>query len=153
MFDIGGPELLVILLGIIVLFGPKKIPEVAQMIGKGIQKVRTAQTQFKEQIDEIQTELSVVNKNVFESTPDMQIKEISANDLNKEHFSENTITQDPPALDSNNEMEIPNSVEHGFSPVQPKEQISEPYNLDLPEKDNETEANSHLNGSSHELQG
>ncbi len=57
MFDIGGPELLLILLAVIVLFGPKKIPEMAQMVGKGLKKVKQAQQQFQLQIDEIKTEI------------------------------------------------------------------------------------------------
>ncbi len=152
MFDIGGPELLVILLGIIVLFGPKKIPEVAQMIGKGIQKVRTAQTQFKEQIDEIQTELSVINKTDFNVNTDPRINEISANDLKSEHFSTNKNLLKAEIEKPAEENLIPNSEEQGFTPVQPK--IAEdPYNLDSPEKDESNLAESHLNGSSHELQG
>ena len=62
MFDVGGPEILLIIIVVIVLFGPKKIPEVAQMIGKGMHKIRAAQAQFKEQIDEIQNEIKLDEK-------------------------------------------------------------------------------------------
>ncbi len=57
MFDVGGPELLIILLAVILLFGPKKIPEMAQMIGKGINKVKQAQAQFQSQMDDIKSEM------------------------------------------------------------------------------------------------
>jgi sec-independent protein translocase protein TatA len=57
MFDVGGGELLLIILAIIVLFGPKKIPEVAQMVNKGIRKVRTAQAQFQSQIQDLEREI------------------------------------------------------------------------------------------------
>lgn len=127
MFDIGGPELLVILLGIIVLFGPKKIPEIAQMIGKGIQKVRTAQTQFKEQIEEIQTELSVANSNIQQPNQTNPIKEINASELTESHFENNNLS----------ELPIKDSSEHGFTPVIPPNNWQEPYNLDEPEKDSE----------------
>jgi len=58
MFDIGGGELILIVLAIIVLFGPKKIPEIAQMFGKGMQQVRRAQAQFTQQFNEIKSEIN-----------------------------------------------------------------------------------------------
>jgi TatA/E family protein of Tat protein translocase len=65
MFDIGGGELLLILVAVVVLFGPKKLPEVAQMIGKGMQQVRKAQAQFTSQINDIQNEV----KSTIEEEP------------------------------------------------------------------------------------
>ncbi len=58
MFDIGGGELLLILLVVLILFGPKKIPEVAQLIGKGVQKVRRAQEELVEQVRQINTSVA-----------------------------------------------------------------------------------------------
>jgi sec-independent protein translocase protein TatA len=60
MFDVGGGELLLIVFAILLLFGPKKIPEIAQMIGKGMQKVKQAQAQFQSQINDIQTDINKV---------------------------------------------------------------------------------------------
>ncbi len=58
MFDIGGGELLLILLVVLVLFGPKKIPEAARMIGLGMQKFKKAQAEFKSQIDDLNKEIT-----------------------------------------------------------------------------------------------
>jgi len=60
MFDVGGGELLLILLAALVLFGPKKLPELAQMMGKGMQQLRKAQAQLNDQIKEIQNEVQAV---------------------------------------------------------------------------------------------
>jgi len=60
MFDVGGGELLLILFAALLLFGPKKIPEIAQMVGKGMQKVRQAQAQLQSQMTELQTEIKTV---------------------------------------------------------------------------------------------
>lgn len=60
MFDVGGGELILIVLAVLLLFGPKKIPEFAQMFGKGMQHVRKAQAQFKSQMDDIQSEIKNV---------------------------------------------------------------------------------------------
>ncbi|MDT3741392.1 MAG: twin-arginine translocase TatA/TatE family subunit [Candidatus Kapabacteria bacterium] len=58
MFDVGGGELIFIILAILVLFGPKKIPEFAKMIKKGITEVKRAQNSFTEQITEVTSEVS-----------------------------------------------------------------------------------------------
>lgn len=60
MFDVGGGELILIVLAAILLFGPKKLPEIAQMFAKGMKKVRSAQAEFKGQINEIQSEINSV---------------------------------------------------------------------------------------------
>lgn len=57
MFDIGGAEFLMIGLAILLLFGPKKIPEVMRSVGKGIRYFRQAQEDFKTQIRDISTEV------------------------------------------------------------------------------------------------
>jgi sec-independent protein translocase protein TatA len=68
MFDIGGGELILIILGIIILFGPEKLPEIVKLLSKGLYKIREAQTQFKTQLSSIQEELNnateVKNTNV-----------------------------------------------------------------------------------------
>ncbi len=67
MFDVGGGELLLIILAVIVLFGPQKLPEIAQMFGKGMKKVRDAQAQFNKQMNSINQE---INTTVNQSTRD-----------------------------------------------------------------------------------
>lgn len=64
MFDVGGGELILIVLAIIVLFGPKKIPEIAQMLGKGMRQFRVAQTEFKEQINSVKQEVKTNIDNI-----------------------------------------------------------------------------------------
>lgn len=59
MFDIGGGELIVIVLAILVLFGPKKIPELARMFSKGMQQVRKAQAQIQTQMVELQRDINI----------------------------------------------------------------------------------------------
>jgi len=48
MGNIGVPELLVILLIVLVLFGSKKIPELAQGLGKGIREFRKASRELND---------------------------------------------------------------------------------------------------------
>lgn len=56
MFEnIGMGELLIIILVILVLFGPKKIPELAQGIGKGMRE-------FKKAVNDVQEEIKITDK-------------------------------------------------------------------------------------------
>lgn len=48
--SIGAPEVLVILLIVLLLFGAKRIPEIAQGLGKGIRE-------FKKSMQEVQDEI------------------------------------------------------------------------------------------------
>ncbi len=48
MGNIGMPELLVIALIVLVLFGSKKIPELAQGLGKGIREFRKASRELSD---------------------------------------------------------------------------------------------------------
>lgn len=49
---IGGPEILVILLVILLLFGSKQIPEFAKMLGKGMNEFRKATEDIKRELNE-----------------------------------------------------------------------------------------------------
>ena len=48
----GGWELVIIVLVIILLFGAKKIPELAKGLGKGIREFKDATKEIKDEIDE-----------------------------------------------------------------------------------------------------
>ena len=62
MFDnIGGGEILIILLVFLIFFGAKKIPDLAQGLGKGIRE-------FKKAVKDVQDDISVSDKD------DKQIK-------------------------------------------------------------------------------
>ncbi|MEN3026701.1 MAG: twin-arginine translocase TatA/TatE family subunit [Chlorobiota bacterium] len=58
MFDIGGGELLVILLAILLLFGPKHLPELSRTLGKGWRQLQKAQEELREQLRELSAEIA-----------------------------------------------------------------------------------------------
>jgi sec-independent protein translocase protein TatA len=47
---ISGPEIMIIMLIIVVVFGPKKIPDIARGLGKGIRQVKDATNDIKKEI-------------------------------------------------------------------------------------------------------
>ena len=49
---IGGPEIFVILLIVVMVFGADKIPEIARGLGKGIRQIKDATNDIKKEIND-----------------------------------------------------------------------------------------------------
>lgn len=62
---IGTPEILVILLFVVMVFGADKIPEIARGLGKGIRQVKDATNDIKKEINE-SAKLNNLGSNVTE---------------------------------------------------------------------------------------
>jgi len=70
MFDIGGGELMLILIVVLIAFGPKKLPELAQSLGRGIREFKRAQRDFTDQINNaIELEQRKANRTVSRRPP------------------------------------------------------------------------------------
>ncbi len=53
---IGGPEIIVILLLVLVLFGGKKIPELMKGLGKGVKEYKKAMNSVEEEVNNAASE-------------------------------------------------------------------------------------------------
>ncbi len=49
--NLGFPEMIFIFLGALILFGPKKLPEIGRQIGKALNEFKRASNEFKAQIE------------------------------------------------------------------------------------------------------
>ena len=56
MFGIGMPELLVILGLALIVLGPKRLPEIARALGKGMSEFRRASEELKEELRHLEDE-------------------------------------------------------------------------------------------------
>ena len=66
--NIGTPELMIILLAILLLFGGNKLPELARGLGKGIREFKDASDNVKR---EIHRNMNEVKQNIEESAQDL----------------------------------------------------------------------------------
>jgi sec-independent protein translocase protein TatA len=60
--NLGGPEIFLIVLFVLIFFGAKKIPELARGLGKGIREFKDATKEIKDEIEESVSEDKKVTK-------------------------------------------------------------------------------------------
>jgi len=89
-FSMSGGEILLIVIAIYLVFGPKKIPEFARMVGRGINELRRATDDIKK---EIKRETSDIKKDV---NVDLGIDLKDPLDINSEKDSYKTSTNKKP---------------------------------------------------------
>ncbi len=71
MFDLGMQELIVIFAVALLVFGPKKLPELSRALGKGIRELKIALRGVKDSIDETEATIEEsVNKEVQAKAPE-----------------------------------------------------------------------------------
>lgn len=100
MFGIGMPELLLLLAIALIVVGPKKLPELARALGRGIAEFKKATNELKESLetntdfsdlkkgfDEIQhagTEVTMPSETTLDADTTTEEKEISRTDTDSE---------------------------------------------------------------------
>ena len=65
-FNLGGGEIFIILMIVLLLFGSKKIPELARGIGKGIRYFKDAtnevQSEIKDSMDQVKEDIDITKQ-------------------------------------------------------------------------------------------
>jgi Tat protein translocase TatB subunit len=95
MFGIGLPELIVILAIALIVVGPKKLPELAKALGRGIAEFRRATTDLKESL-EANTAISEVKQTITEAKATLADVKLPANGAAVEGSAATPTNPNPP---------------------------------------------------------
>ncbi|MDD2422355.1 MAG: Sec-independent protein translocase protein TatB [Heliobacteriaceae bacterium] len=80
MFNIGFPELMVILILALIVFGPAKLPELGRSLGKGLTEFRRTTDSLKKQMDEAMEPVREIKDSVEDVTkPIQEVKQAVSN--------------------------------------------------------------------------
>ena len=96
MFGIGMPELLLLLAIALIVVGPKKLPELAKALGRGLAEFKKATNEIKESL-ETNTEFSELKQSfddIQETVVDATLPSTTSEDLDPEEVSTATTTSD-----------------------------------------------------------
>jgi sec-independent protein translocase protein TatA len=76
MFGIGGGELILIVLVVLMLFGSDKVPEIARNLGRGMQQLKNATNEIKSEIHK-SADIEGVKKTFTDAGSDITTNNIS----------------------------------------------------------------------------
>jgi len=87
IFGVGLPEVTVILILALLIFGPKKLPELGKQLGKTLKSLKKASNEFQNEIDQVMNEEdkekspksieSNKTKEISQEKPDSENKNLS----------------------------------------------------------------------------
>lgn len=94
MFNIGFPEMIVILVVALLVVGPDKLPELARSLAKGVNELRGAMNQIKESLSEESKVISSVKEDLRQTAVQMKDK-LLEEDLGspRQPAAENTVIE------------------------------------------------------------
>ncbi len=110
-FGISPGELFIILLVVLVLFGPRKIPEIAKTLGKGYNELKKAQrdlnTEIQNYSDDIEKETDKFQNEVKSVVDDDHEKKSSQNTADDKYDDEPDKPGDENSDDSDDDLPYP----------------------------------------------
>ena len=88
IFGVGLPEVTVILILALLIFGPKKLPELGKQLGKTLKSLKKASNEFQNEIDQVMNEEDKdESPKSIESTQTSEIKQEKIDSENKNFSS------------------------------------------------------------------
>ncbi len=74
MPSLGVPELILILVLALIIFGPRKLPEIGKSLGKTLNEFRRASINSFSEVDEVNKEINEIKEDVKQATKVVQEK-------------------------------------------------------------------------------
>jgi sec-independent protein translocase protein TatA len=102
--NIGGPEMILIFLVVLLLFGGKKLPELARGLGKGLREFKDASDGIKR---EIHNNINAVNEEINSATTSINQ---AVEDMDKTDTKKETYVSDTPDEDLSTDNESPETL-------------------------------------------
>jgi len=90
VFGIGLPEMALIMVVALLIFGPKKLPEIGRSMGKAIRSFQDASKEFE---DEFKKEAEQIETAV-KTTAEIEPKQITPAPITAENIAQNSSTSD-----------------------------------------------------------
>jgi len=84
IFGVGLPEVTVILVLALLIFGPKKLPELGKQLGKTLKSLKTASNEFQNEINQVINESNEQSLNELSNIEDS--KNINDIDISSDKF-------------------------------------------------------------------
>ena len=106
MGPIGFPELMIILVVALIVFGPRKLPELGRSLGKSLQEFKRASNELKNTLDE---EISLEERRTAAPPPPAVIPPPSAPENIASPAAPETIARGGLPADSEPELAVPNT--------------------------------------------
>ena len=91
IFGVGLPEVTVILVLALLIFGPKKLPELGKQLGKTLKSLKTASNEFQNEINQVMNESNEQSLNELSNIEDS--KNINDIDISSDKFNNNNVIE------------------------------------------------------------
>ena len=93
IFGVGLPEVTVILILALLIFGPKKLPELGRQLGKTLKSLKKASNEFQNEIDQVINEpekedLPLSSRDNITNESGQESKELEGKDVSKSDSNE-----------------------------------------------------------------
>ena len=91
IFGVGLPEVTVILVLALLIFGPKKLPELGKQLGKTLKSLKTASNEFQNEINQVMSESNEQSLNELSNIEDS--KNINDIDISSDKFNNDNVVE------------------------------------------------------------